>query len=63
MAPDRADISDENSLSDISINIDMIIEHLNNLNISKGPGPDGMNGRILKEVTCQIAPMASHFAI
>ena len=49
-------------LNDISINPEIVYEHLKNLKISKSPGPDGLHPRILKELKSVLSqPLAIIF--
>lgn len=43
-------------LENINISLNVITKNLKSLNISKAPGPDGINSRILRETAVQIAP-------
>jgi hypothetical protein len=48
-------------LEDITITTEGIIKHLKRLNISKAAGPDGINARLLRETSEQIAPALKFF--
>ena len=48
--------NDIDILDNIDISMDAIKKHLLEINICKASGPDGINGRILKELAEQISP-------
>ena len=52
------DINIENLkiIENLTVSPEILVKHLNKLNISKSAGPDGINSRILKETAEQIAP-------
>ena len=47
---------DINIIDSVTVSTEKLIKLLNKLNISKSAGPDGINSRILKETSSQIAP-------
>ena len=46
----------EEKLCDIQCSVDEVEQYLNNMNVSKSPGPDNILPRILKECASAIAP-------
>ena len=48
--------SDDNSLQNIEINVDLVLNKLNSLNVSKSQGPDEVHGKLLMELSEEIAP-------
>ena len=44
-------------LQDLELTEDTIVKQLKNLNPNKSAGPDGVNGRIFKELAIEIAPI------
>jgi hypothetical protein len=46
----------EEKLCDIQCSVDEVEQYLNNINVSKSPGPDNILPRILKECASAIAP-------
>ena len=46
----------ENCLQNVEINEDIVIEKLNSLNVSKSQGPDEIHGKLLHELSVELAP-------
>ena len=46
----------DKSLQSIEVDVDMVINKLNSLNVSKSQGPDGVHGKLVMELTEEIAP-------
>ena len=46
----------DNSLSNIEVNVDIVINKLKALNVSKSQGPDEVHGKLLLELREEIAP-------
>ena len=44
----------------ITVDSKGVIKLLNNLNIHKAPGPDGLSARVLKECSSEIAPVLAY---
>ena len=42
------------------VDIKGVTKLLNNLNIHKAPGPDGLSARVLKEYSSEIAPILAY---
>ena len=45
------------AMGEITVDPKGVTKLLNNLNINKAPGPDGLSARVLKEFSCEIAPI------
>ena len=48
------------AMGEITVDPKWIIKLLNNLNINKAPGPDGLSARVLKECSSEIAPVLTY---
>ena len=47
-------------MGEITVDPKGVIKLLNNLNIHKAPGPDGLSARVLKECSSEIAPVLTY---
>ena len=47
-------------MGEITVDPNGVIKLLNNLNIHKAPGPDGLSARVLKECSSEIAPVLTY---
>ena len=47
-------------MGEITVDPKGVIKLLNNLNIHKVPGPDGLSARVLKECSSEIAPVLTY---
>ena len=48
------------AMGEITVDPNGVIKLLNNLNIHKAPGPDGLSARVLKECSSEIAPVLTY---
>ena len=48
------------AMGEITVDPKGVIKLLNNLNIHKAPGPDGLSARVLKECSSEIAPVLTY---
>ena len=48
------------AMGEITVEPEGAIKPLNNLNIHKAPGPDGLSARVLKECSSEIAPVLTY---
>ena len=53
-------IKKRTALGEITVDPKGVIKLLNNLNIHKAPGPDGLSARVLKECSSEIAPVLTY---
>ena len=53
-------INEINVMGEITVDPKGVTKLLNNLNIHKAPGPDGLSARVLKECSSEIAPVLTY---